>query len=367
LIFFFIKYSRNFDGNQHLALGDAVVGYFQIGNKERVIHLCSMGNCCPCVKSESITRSSVAPGNYSLSTGKIEESDVHHHTRIECEESEDSSFIIGSDHFVNGSGLDIRDTKGIEIRRPFYVLIPPLVGRGNNTSGDIKRTNNNTISNLSNSMGNSGSVVEVSEGNLLTFYENYYEASENVIGAEGILRLCADMDLPADDFRILLFAWKCDAEQMGRLSKQEFLKGCRLLGTDSAWNLKSSLENAVKEVEDSQVFSEVYRFAFRFALDVECGQRSLPVEVAITLWSLVFTHQSVPLLERWIQFLEQTPSPVRAIPRDTWHMFLHLVDAVGDDLSRYDDTEAWPSLFDDFVEWANDRANQNVHTKTSLH
>ena len=90
--------------------------------------------------------------------------------------------------------------------------------------GDIKRTNNNTISNLSNSMGNSGSVVEVSEVNLLTFYENYYEASENVIGAEGILRLCADMDLPADDFRILLFAWKCDAEQMGRLSKQEFFK-----------------------------------------------------------------------------------------------------------------------------------------------
>ena len=48
-------------------------------------------------------------------------------------------------------------------------------------------------------------------------------------------------------------------------------------------------------------------------------------------------------------------------------MFLHLVDAVGDDLSRYDDTEAWPSLFDDFVEWANDRANQNVHTKDNFH
>lgn len=329
--------------------------------------MCPMGNCCPCVKSESITRSSVAPGNYSLSTGKTEESADANHTRIECEELEDSSFIIGSDHFVNGSGLDVRDSKGIEIHRPFYVLIPPLAGRGNNTSGDIKRTNNNTISNLSNSMGNSGSVVEVSEVNLLTFYENYYEASENVIGAEGILRLCADMDLPADDFRILLFAWKCDAEQMGRLSKQEFFKGCQLLGTDSAWNLKSSLENAVKEVEDSQVFSEVYRFAFRFALDVECGQRSLPVEVAISLWRLVFTHQSVPLLERWIQFLEQNPSPVRAIPRDTWHMFLHLVDAVGDDLSRYDDTEAWPSLFDDFVEWANDRANQNVHTKDNFH
>jgi len=216
-------------------------------------------------------------------------------------------------------------------------------------------------------MGNSASVVEVSEVNLLMFYENYYEASENLIAAEGILRLCADIDLPADDFRILLFAWKCDAEQMGKLSKQEFLKGCRLLGTDSARNLKSNLENVVKEVEDSEVFGDVYRYAFRFALDVDCGQRSLPVDVAVSLWKLVFTHKSIPLLDKWIEFLEQNPSPVRAIPRDTWHMFLHLVDAVGDDLSRYDDTEAWPSLFDDFVEWANDRANQNVHTKDSFH
>ena len=90
--------------------------------------------------------------------------------------------------------------------------------------GDIKRTNNNTISNLSNSMGNSASVVEVSEVNILTFYENYHEASEDYIAAEGIIRLCSDLELAADDFRILLFAWKCDAAQMGRIKKQEFLK-----------------------------------------------------------------------------------------------------------------------------------------------
>jgi DCN1-like protein 3 len=139
------------------------------------------------------------------------------------------------------------------------------------------------------------------------------------------------------------------------------IQGCRLLGADSAWGLKNALHLLVKEVDDKEVFSSVYRYAFRFALDADCGQRSLPVEVAVSLWKLVFTHKPVPLLERWIEFLEQSPPPVRAIPRDTWHMFLHLVDAVGDDLSRYDDTEAWPSLFDDFVEWANDRANQNVN------
>lgn len=77
-------------------------------------------------------------------------------------------------------------------------------------------------------MGNGTSAVEVSENNLVTFYENYSENSEDqhndVISADGILHLCADLDLAADDFRVLLFAWKCDAAQMGKLSKQEFLQ-----------------------------------------------------------------------------------------------------------------------------------------------
>ena len=32
------------------------------------------------------------------------------------------------------------------------------------------------------------------------------------------------------------------------------------------------------------------------------------------------------------------------------------------DLSGYDENEAWPSLFDDFVEHENDQANQNYET-----
>ena len=35
-------------------------------------------------------------------------------------------------------------------------------------------------------------------------------------------------------------------------------------------------------------------------------------------------------------------------------MFLNLINTVGNDLTQYDDTEAWPSLFDDFVEFEND-------------
>jgi len=94
-------------------------------------------------------------------------------------------------------------------------------------------------------------------------------------------------------------------------------------------------------------------------LDVEVGQRILPSEMAIGLWKLVFSQCEPVILSRWLEFLEKHPN-VRGIPRDTWNMFLNFCEAVKDDLSTYDDTEAWPSLFDDFVEYENDQTNQNV-------
>lgn len=76
--------------------------------------------------------------------------------------------------------------------------------------------------------------------------------------------------------------------------------------------------------QSDDAFGDVYRYAFRFALDVEYGQRSLPVDVAVSLWRLVFTHRPSQLLDRWIEFLEQVPSPVRAIPRLALHLYSSL-------------------------------------------
>ena len=101
-----------------------------------------------------------------------------------------------------------------------------------------------------------------------------------------------------------------------------------------------------------------------FSGEMAVSLKTLPVERAILLWQLVFSQREPPILGRWIRFLHQHPT-VRGIQRDTWNMFLNFCEFVGDDLSVYDDNEAWPSLFDDFVEYENDQTNQNYETNKS--
>lgn len=201
------------------------------------------------------------------------------------------------------------------------------------------------------------------ENKVNTLFETYYDPNEDVILADGIERLCADLCLSPDEFRVLVLAWKFDAAQMCRFTRSEFVNGCRSLHVDTIKGIQNKLHEIVREVDqDGEKFKDLYRFTFRFGLDSGQGQRILPSDMAVLLWRLVFSVREPPILSRWLRFLECHPH-VRGIPRDTWNMFLNFADAVGNDLSTYDDAEAWPSIFDDFVEFENDQTNQNITAK----
>lgn len=213
----------------------------------------------------------------------------------------------------------------------------------------------------SRTMGNSDS--KSSETKLNTLFDVYKDAHEDLILAEGIEQLCADLQVSPDEFRVLVLAWKLNAEQMCRFTRAEFVQGCRAMHVDTIKAIQARLPEIVAEVEqDAELFKDLYRFTFRFGLDVVSGQRILPTDMAVCLWRLVFSVREPPILARWLRFLEMHPQ-FRGIPRDTWNMFLNFSESVGNDLSSYDDTEAWPSLFDDFVEYENDQMNQNISNK----
>ncbi|KAF9824621.1 hypothetical protein SFRURICE_004078 [Spodoptera frugiperda] len=250
-----------------------------------------------------------------------------------------SSTLSGEQSPVEITNTHKSITVSERIPKPFYQKLP-------------------TLPRTMSSLGTNDS--RISESKIIQLFDQYKDSLEDAILAEGIENLCNDLQLNPDDFKVLVLAWKLNASQMCRFTKSEFVQGLKNMKTESIKGIQHKLNEITNELKrDTEHFKDLYRFTFKFGLDVSTGQRILPTDIAIVLWRLVFTNNEPPILDRWLLYLEKNPH-IRGIPKDTWYMFLNFCEFIGDDLSSYDDTEAWPSLFDDFVEYENDQMNQNV-------
>ena len=82
-------------------------------------------------------------------------------------------------------------------------------------------------------------------------------------------------------------------------------------------------------------------------LDKEAGERTLPLDVAITLWEIVYknhinmNYDETAILNNWLKFLNDNQQ-IKGIPRDTWYMFPLFSSSIGKfNYNLYDDNEAW--------------------------
>ena len=198
---------------------------------------------------------------------------------------------------------------------------------------------------------------EVDQAKINGLFAKYKDDTEDAILADGMEKFCQDLGVDPTEFVVLVLAWKFNASQMCRFTRTEFVGGFISLNVDSIKGLQHKFSDLEAEVtKDVEKFKDLYRFTFKFGLDVEEGQRALPKNIAVPLWKLVFSKNVPPVLDRWFAFLENRQ--LRGISRDTWYMFLNFTEAIDPDFGNYDDSEAWPSLFDDFVESEREMAKQ---------
>lgn len=180
------------------------------------------------------------------------------------------------------------------------------------------------------------------------FYLKYKDDGEDAILAQGMETFCSDLGVEPTDFIVLLIAWRFQASEMCRFTREEFMNGCQRLRAHDSRSLKQRFPDLMEETKMEKNFKDLYQFTFSFGLDRSAGQRSLPIDMAIPLWELVHSQHRPAILDSWFAYLHE--SGIRFISRDTWNMFLPFVKTIKPDFSNYDDSEAWPSLFDDFVE-----------------
>lgn len=195
---------------------------------------------------------------------------------------------------------------------------------------------------------NGDTLAQGDSSSIMNLYNRYVDCELGFISAEGIERLCNDLQIDPEDFRILVLAYCLGAQVMCRFTEDEFVNGCNKLHITDLDSMKASIPKLVDSVSGDG-FPPFYRWTYKFALDPETSQRCIPTDLAINLWKLVFSNDVPVLLDKWLHYLDAN-SNIKGISKDTWDMFIIFVDQIKGDLSLYDDTEAWPSLLDEFVE-----------------
>lgn len=170
-------------------------------------------------------------------------------------------------------------------------------------------------------------------------FEEYKDKNEEgSILSEGVEKLCQDLNYSPDEFPILVLAFCLDAKQMCCFTKKEFIHGLKKLNATTINELRQRLKQIVESLEtDMDLFKHLYRFTFHFGLDD--GTRILGIDMAMSLWRLVYSIHKPPdnVLERWLNFLVK--ENIRGIQRDTWMMFQNFSESF--DINSYDSDEAW--------------------------
>ena len=79
------------------------------------------------------------------------------------------------------------------------------------------------------------------------------------------------------------------------------------------------------------------------------------MEAAYVLINLFFpVEQNQAHVKKFVEFLKEQET-TKALNKDHWTTFYQFIHSVSEDLSDYDPEDAWPSLFDEYVDWKKKR------------
>ncbi|CAE6432821.1 unnamed protein product [Rhizoctonia solani] len=217
------------------------------------------------------------------------------------------------------------------------------------------------------------------------------EDDSNIIGAEGMERLCTDASVPMDGALPLLITWSVNAKTLGTITRSEFTDSFGKLKIDTpekmalmaldlnflffGYNIteQASRMSLANNRQDSDAYDRTqlrsYQrnaesayakfYSFCFVLVKPPQSRNIDMETAAAFWSVILAPK-YPIAGELLEFVTEKGT-YKAVTKDLWSMTLEFCKTVQPDLTGYDEEEAaWPTLLDDFIEWKKVKATANT-------
>mmetsp|Transcript_44848 Transcript_44848/g.106363 ORF Transcript_44848/g.106363 Transcript_44848/m.106363 type:complete len:254 (-) Transcript_44848:262-1023(-) len=177
-------------------------------------------------------------------------------------------------------------------------------------------------------------------------FEKYKEEDSEAVGLDGLIALCADLDVAPDDIRMLVLCFNLQVKSGVHWTRAEFLSGMAAIGCDSVAKIKAAFSSMQADLAAPARFKAFYHYAFDVSRQE--GQKVLDLGTAIQLWRMLL-HDKFVHLERWCAYMANDYG--KSINKDTWLLTLDFALQADEKLEKIDlDNSAWPIVIDEFVE-----------------
>lgn len=172
------------------------------------------------------------------------------------------------------------------------------------------------------------------------------------LGIEETINFIQSLGLQMEDELVLVVAYELQSPETGVFLQQQFIDGFARNEARTLDEFKDVvIPNFKRYIDNFEYFRSVYRFTYKFALASEKSRRNLDLETATAYWQLLLAPRYHETIAKWIKFTENG-ALAHGVSADTWNMLLEFCEYIKGDpkLEKYDESSAWPSVIDDFVE-----------------
>lgn len=192
-------------------------------------------------------------------------------------------------------------------------------------------------------------------------YRTQPKESPDELDIEATSALCEDLQINLGDIGALVFFEVIQSPQIGVINRSDFVSALSDANCDSTTKICNHVLSLRSQLPSNpDLFKRVYNHSFQLLL--EDRKKAIELEQAEEFWAVLFSpagfdwnsvgRAGQPWKDWWVEFLKEKWG--RAINKDLWRQTLTFARETQKDpsLGFWNEESSWPSVIDDFVEWA---------------